>query len=159
MARKDYNHIAELVEQMRAGSSDAFAELFAATYQQQYKIASLHLKDEHLASDALQEVYVTAYKTIDSLIDARLFIPWLNIINFKTCIKFGESIESVTIDNQEYLVKHILELPFSESAAIILHYCNNIDYKDISKILVCTRSEARRYVTNGVTRLKKLLSH
>ena len=32
MAELDYNYIAELVEHARTGDSDAFAELYAATY-------------------------------------------------------------------------------------------------------------------------------
>ena len=85
MAEIDYQYIGDLVEQARGGSSDAFAELYAATYKKQYLFACGYLKDEYLAQDALQETYILAFKNLSSLQDTRLFISWLNQINFRVC--------------------------------------------------------------------------
>ena len=49
------------------GDSDAFAELYAATYQRLYHFAYHYLKDEYLAQDALQETYILVLKNIHSL--------------------------------------------------------------------------------------------
>ena len=51
MSELDYNYIAGLVEHALTGDSDAFAELYAATYQKQYTFAYCYLKDEFLAQD------------------------------------------------------------------------------------------------------------
>ena len=85
MSALDYNYIAELVVSAQNGDSDAFAELYAATYQKQYHFAYSYLKDEYLAQDALQETYIIALKELSKLHDPMLLIAWLNQINFRVC--------------------------------------------------------------------------
>ena len=85
MAELDYDYISTLVSRARTGDSDAFAELYAATYQKEYRFAYNYLKDEYLAQDALQETYILALKNLYTLRDSKLFISWLNQINFRVC--------------------------------------------------------------------------
>ena len=85
MATLDYNYVADLVVNAQTGDSDAFAELYAATYQRQYHFAYTYLKDEYLAQDALQETYIIALKNLSKLKDPMLLIAWLNQINFRVC--------------------------------------------------------------------------
>lgn len=40
----DYDYIAKLVRKTQAGDSDAFAELYTATYQSQYRFAYQYVK-------------------------------------------------------------------------------------------------------------------
>lgn len=81
----DYGYLAELVVNAQNGDSDAFAELYAATYQKQYHFAYSYLKDEYLAQDALQETYILALRNLSKLRDPMLLIAWLNQINFRVC--------------------------------------------------------------------------
>ena len=90
MSNLDYNYVADLVVSAQAGDSDAFAELYAATYQRQYHFAYSYLRDEYLAQDALQEVYVMALKNLSKLKDPMLLIAWLNQINFRVCFHLQE---------------------------------------------------------------------
>lgn len=53
----DYDYLAKLVERTQMGDSDAFAELYTATYQKQYRFAYQYTKDSYLAQDILQDVY------------------------------------------------------------------------------------------------------
>lgn len=85
MEALDYKYIAKLVSRAQIGDSDAFAELYAATYQRQYLYAYHYLKDEYLAQDALQETYILALKNLVKLKDPTLVISWLNQINFRVC--------------------------------------------------------------------------
>lgn len=78
MEALDYKHIANLVSRAQSGDSNAFAELYAATYQRQYLYAYRYLKDEFLAQDALQETYILALKNLIKLKDPTLVISWLN---------------------------------------------------------------------------------
>ena len=64
MEALDYKYIAKLVSRAQIGDTDAFAELYAATYQRQYLYAYHYLKDEYLAQDALQETYILALKNL-----------------------------------------------------------------------------------------------
>lgn len=74
MEALDYKYIAKLVSRAQIGDSDAFAELYAATYQRQYLYAYHYLKDEYLAQDALQETYILALKNLVKLKDPTLVI-------------------------------------------------------------------------------------
>ena len=70
----DYDYIAKLVRKTQAGDSDAFAELYTATYQSQYRFAYQYVKDSYLAQDILQEVYILVLKNLDTEESASLCI-------------------------------------------------------------------------------------
>lgn len=90
MPTLDYKYIATLVSRAQSGDSDAFAELYAATYQKQYYFACHYLKDEYLAQDALQETYILALKNLTKLKDSTLVVAWLNQINFRVCYNLSQ---------------------------------------------------------------------
>ena len=60
MSSLDTQYIADLVLQAQEGSSNAFAELFAATYQKQYAFAFSCLHEDFAAQRALQNAYTQA---------------------------------------------------------------------------------------------------
>lgn len=182
MAELDYHYIGELVLQVREGDSDAFAELYAATYQKQYMFACSYLKDEYLAQDALQETYISALKNIRQLNDPKLFVSWLNQINFRICYNMSvkqtvmnnemerfqdpslsdyenpESQVMLQVDEKEYLLQQVLSLPFSESQAVFLHYYKGIKIDQIAYMMEISKSSVKRYLASGKKRLAELLS-
>ena len=81
----DHNYIASLVTLAQHQDSNAFAELYAMTYNKVYNYACHYLKDEYLAQDAVQEVYISVLKNLGKLEDPLLFIAWLNKISFHVC--------------------------------------------------------------------------
>lgn len=186
MGSYDYPYLAHLVRGAQAGSSDAFAELYVATYQQQYRFSYRYLQDAFLAQDAIQETYILALKNISTLRDPLVFVSWLNQINMRVCFEMyrrehrqsqglelyeqlqqelsqsreeQESPESrmVREDEQEYLVRQVLALPFSESQAIVLHYFRNMKIQDIAKMMQISQSSVKRYIKNGLKMLGQSL--
>lgn len=184
MAALDYKYIAKLVEKAQMGDSDAFAELYAATYQRQYHFAYRYLKDEYLAQDALQETYILALKNLSKLKDPTLVIAWLNQINFRVCFNLNnkqqrynqemneyetvitskDSVSSsnpeaavINIDSREYIMNQILKLPFTESQVIILKYYQNMKIDEIAKLMDISKSSVKRYLSSGKSRLEKIL--
>lgn len=81
----DYEYLAQLVRKTQQGDSDAFAELYTATYQKQYRFAYQYVKDPYLAQDILQDVYILVLKNIRTLKNPRLFVSWLHQITFRIC--------------------------------------------------------------------------
>lgn len=81
----DYDYLAKLVECTQMGDSDAFAELYTATYQKQYRFVYQYTKDSYLAQDILQDVYILVLKNIHTLKNPRLFVSWLHQITFRIC--------------------------------------------------------------------------
>ena len=182
MAELDYNYIGELVARAKSGDSDAFAELYATTYQKQYLFACNYLKDEYLAQDALQETYITALKNLGTLRDEKLFVSWLNQINFRTCYtisakqaRYNSEMENyggdvadtlrsyeptpeesaVMVDSKDYLLQQVLALPCTESQVILLHYYNNLTIDEIAYVMEISRSSVKRYLASGKARLAK----
>ena len=184
MAELDYKYIAELVDLARGGDNDAFAELYAATYQKEYAFAFTYLKDEFLAQDALQDTYILALKNLSTLKDPKLFVSWLNQINFRVCFgmankqnRYNAETEAyadgaadytmshernpedqvVSVDSSSFLLQQVMSLPYSESQAIFLHYYKNLKIDEIAYLLETSRSTVKRYIASGKQRLKQSL--
>lgn len=81
----DYDYLAKLVKQTQLGDSNAFAELYTATYQIQYRFAYQYTKDTYQAQDILQDVYILVLKNIHTLKNPRFFMSWLHQITFRMC--------------------------------------------------------------------------
>ena len=184
MAELDYNYIGKLVEYARGGDSDAFAELYAATYQKQYLFSYSYMKDEYLAQDALQETYIAALKNLSSLKDPKLFVSWLNQINFRVCYNMANKqskinsetasyaddemtfvdtasspeSQAVEIDNNNYILQQVMALPYSESQVIFLHYYRDMKIDEIAYMLEMSKSTVKRCLSSGKNRLKEMIS-
>lgn len=180
----DYKHLAGLVTAVQAGDSNAFAELYTATYEKQYQYAYRYLKDEYLAQDALQEVYIAALRGIHTLKNPRLFLSWLNQINFHVCFELSrrlkrfptaseeeasryhgpassetpEELVGRALQNDEIL-KKVKQLPYRESRAIIMKYYYEMPLEDIAEELHTSLSSVKRYLANGRSKLQSLLKH
>lgn len=186
LSELDYNYIGELVKHAKRGDSDAFAELYAATYQKQYLFSYCYMKDEFLAQDALQETYILALKNLSTLKDPTLFVSWLNQINFRVCYSMAakqkrinsetasfadcdtssmpanreDSPENIVIDvdNQHFILQQVLALPPTESQIIFLHYYKNMKLDDIAYMLEISKSTVKRYLASGKKHLSKVLA-
>lgn len=182
MADYDYAYIASLVKRAQSGSSEAFTELYGLTYNHIYNYAARYLKDEHLAYDAVQETYITAFKNLKGITDPSVFVAWLNTINFHTCydmckkmnsaygIVDSEHLELTRDDNIEHnpediyekndeikkLVEAIDSLPFNEKQVIVLRYYNDMKLEEIAKALSISRSTVKRYLQSAKEKLSKI---
>ena len=68
----------ELVQRAQAGDREAFGVLAAASIGQLYNLARLMLSDADLASDAVQEALIAAWRDLRSLRDPDSFGAWLD---------------------------------------------------------------------------------
>lgn len=186
MVDLDYQYIASLVEYAKEGDSDAFAELYVATYQKQYRFACSYLKDEYLAQDAIQDAYMLVLKNIAALKDASLFISWLNQITFRVCFNLQKKLKKqqeefvvydyedlerqpsddldpeeyiVKIDENDFIIRQVMNLPFTESQIIILRYYNNLKIREISRLMDMSGSSVKRYLASGRKKLELLLKN
>ena len=67
MPEPNHQYLAGLVIRFKQRDTDAFAELYALTYNKVYNYARHYLKDEYLAQDAMQEVFISAFRNIDKI--------------------------------------------------------------------------------------------
>lgn len=87
-ARSDRTQLAddELVRRIRAGETDAFAELVRRTRRDGYRLARRILRRHEDADDALQEAYVKAFRALDRFQEGRAFGPWFSTIVARTAL-------------------------------------------------------------------------
>ena len=184
MENLDYDYLAELVERAREHDSDAFAELYAATYQRCYRFASQYLKDADLAQDALQETYILVFKNISALNDQRLFVSWIDQILFRVCFRMQKKNEkfrlanltpleneastalengniteqlAISIDQRSFLARQIMGLPSSESQSLIHFYYDGMTIAQIAKLMNISQSSVKRYLAAGRKKLARLV--
>ena len=67
----------ELVERAKAGDHEAFSILVRRSYPRLHGIASLILRDQDRAQDAVQEALVLAWRHIRAVRDADAWDAWL----------------------------------------------------------------------------------
>lgn len=185
MTMPNFNHfyIGSLVKKAQLNDSDAFAELYALTYQHIYQYSYRYLRNPDTAQDAVQEVYILALKNICKLKDTTLFIAWLNQIAFRVCYDMCKNknqgydeinSELLELSPDEYMDHNpeskvlksdqtqslkaaIQELSFSEQQAIVMKYLNDMKLEDIAKAMECSRSSVKRYIENGKKHLQTIL--
>lgn len=181
----DFNHgyIGNLVIKAQAGNNDAFAELYATTYNHIYNYSMHYLRDQFLAQDAVQDTYIMALRKINTIKDPTLFVAWLNQICFHICYDMGkklknntdsmntEILELVSDDVREHnpegsyedkeelniLQNAVDSLPFLEHQVIVMKYYNDMTLEDIADALSCSRSTVKRYLKSSKEALKKML--
>lgn len=158
MAAFDQQYLATLVDFSRRGDSDAFAELYIATCQEQYWFAYGYLQDEELAQDALRDTYIFALKNISALADANLFLPWLSQIMLRTCLRERIEEDSVFVEGESFRLEQILTLPFTESIVVILTYYDKMKIREIAWLMHLKRSAVKHYLDSGLKKLLQLVN-
>lgn len=181
---KDHKFIASLVIRVQHNDTDAFAELYGLTYNKVYNYARHYLRDDFLAQDAVQEIFILALKNISTLNDPALFIAWINQISFHVCFDMSKKINSgygditdpelleiVKDDNAYHNPEQITEaeeeldilrsaiddLPAHEKQCIILRYYNNMKIEEIVDVLGYSRSTVKRYLIDAKERLATII--
>lgn len=177
-------YIAGLVLRAKANDSNAFAELYAMTYNKVYNYTRHYLRDDYLAQDALQEIYILALKNLNKLNDPTVFIAWLDRISFNVCYDMSKKRqkgneqfsdpEVLEIIEDEYpdsnpetsyqkkdettRVNEALEqLPFNERQVLIMRFYNDMKLEDIAAAMDISRSSVKRYIASGEEKLKNIL--
>ncbi len=184
MTEYDLSLMAALVDQTRKKDEAAFAKLYALTQARIYNYARHYLRDDFLAQDAMQEVYILALKNLDQLKDSTLFAAWLNRIAFHVCYDMarknrhtkeeigGDEIfqflpDEGTEHNPEAnaekkdALRRVREavdaLPFHEKQVIILRYYENRKLEEIAAACQISRSSVKRYIASAQEHLRELL--
>lgn len=181
----EYSHeyLAEFVTKAQNGDSNAFAQLYSLTVNKVLNYCKCYLKDEYLAQDAVQDIYISALKNIKKLNDPTLFVAWLNQISFHTCYDICKSRktdygdidsemmeeicdskpdsnpENVVMDTDEKkrLKDAINRLSVSNQQLITLRYFNNMKIDDIVKATGISKSTVKRNLQSAVESLKNMM--
>ena len=181
----DHKYISGLVVRLQRGDMDAFTQIYGLTYNKVYNYARHYLRDDYLAQDAVQEVFVLAYKNISKLNDPTLFVAWLNQTSFHVCHDMSrknskdygaiidpELLEIIHDDNEDSdpsrrsehveeiseLYEAIDSLPAHEKQCIILRYYNDMKIDEIVSMTGYSKSSVKRYLISGKDHIEEFLN-
>ncbi len=184
MKELNISYIAGLVLRAQASDSDAFAQLYALTYNKVYNYTRHYLRDDYLAQDAMQEVFILALKNLPKLNDPTLFIAWLNRISFNVCYDMSNKLklasnqisdpEMLDIIQDEHIASNpetsfqkkeeysrlnqaLDTLPFNERQVLIMRYFNEMKLEEIAAAMEISRSSVKRYIASGQNKLRKIM--
>lgn len=169
----DAKYLSYLAGFIRKRDENAFAELYNYTHHKVYQYAYTFLKDPYLAQDAVQEIYTSIYKNIDTLKEDSLFHSWINQITYHICCDFSRKVKNSQneqtdftsdpkvlsiaseedcfrdISDQEFLAHYreaLDELPYAERQAFLLRYEHDLKLEEIAVFLDCSLSTAKRHL-------------
>jgi RNA polymerase sigma-70 factor (ECF subfamily) len=178
-------YVASLVKRAQENDSDAFAELYLMTYKQQYLFARNYLRDDYLAQDAVQEVYILALKNILKLKERRVFPAWIRQINLRVCYDMARKLKEHPEEQQDDEVMNEIadenisnnpeastmrlfenqdlnnalnKLPLEEKEALLLKYSAEMKFEEIAKTMNVSVSTVTRYLNRGEQHLTKIMT-
>lgn len=155
--------IQKLVPRVINGDTQAFEEIYQATYRQVYYTAFSFLKNEQNTLDVMQDTYITALTHLQQLENPERIVAWLNRIAVNKCKDFlmkklPEPVEENSIDTElleendnflpeSYVLnaekrKIILTIMQEELSAvqyqtIILYYFDGMSVPEIAACMEC----------------------
>lgn len=123
------SELTELVNRARNKDNQAIAELIQATQNKLLFVAKSYVKNDADAADVLQNSYIKAFSTLDTLEDSRKFEGWMNRIVTNTALdhmkkastrydmKFtdlGDEDDDLSFDPADEKIESQPELSFSQ---------------------------------------------
>lgn len=179
MIEKEY--ILKLIRKIKSGDNEAFEDFVNHTKKIVFSLAFHMLGNKFDAMDICQEVYFKIYKNIHLYQEDKDFNPWLYKIILNSCFDFiknqSHKHENINEKNKDlFIFIETLEQDFSdkqlltkvfeflkiltpqERAVFILRDVKNLNTKEISKILGCTKITVRRHSNSARKKLRNFLS-
>lgn len=102
-----------LIERSLKGDEAAFAVLYTRYYNQVYAFCSRLLRGRFDVEDAVQQVFLEAWRSMGRFEGRSLFSTWLTKIAIHTCLSFHRRAGRVVLNNNEELD------PFSHATAFL----------------------------------------
>ena len=164
----------ELVNAVLDGDKAAFEELVGRYERPVQAACTSVLNDRHLAADAAQEAFVSAYRKLGTLRNANTFAPWLIQIAKRCSLdilrtKRDESPLSADIhapktdDNhqldyqKQILLAAVMRLPDGDREAIMLRYFDGRSVQDVADITGKSVGTITKQLSRAHAKLKTIL--
>lgn len=132
-----------LIHQAKSGNVSAYNELYQNYYQFVYRYAWKLSKNEADARDIAQEVFLQVYKSLPSLRDETLFVPWLRKITNSKCQMIFRKNKDILYDSDQIS----MELGKEKRREFVPQdYMRYMSDKEILTYLLSQMSEKKRMV-------------
>ena len=161
-----------LARQAQTGSRPSFDELVRRYQKKVYRIAFGILRSTHDADDAVQEVFIRAYRYLPSFDLGRSFESWLmgiamnqaRTLRSRRRTPSGDTARLTTVDKaapdveaHAAVLQAISALPEKQREAMLLYLNTELTTQDIGEILGCSRGAAGVHLHRARAALRKAL--
>jgi len=142
---------------LRAGRSEAFAELVRSHYQAVYRFLVHMVRDVHRAEDLTQETFATAWERMATFQGRSTLATWLHRIAYTKFIdgqrsdrriaKLSERLTSSAVgpvdpletamafEDARRLYSALDELDSADRTLLVLHYLQGLSYREMALVL------------------------
>lgn len=161
------------IENLKAGSAEAFQLLYNKYQSNIYRFCLKMLGDTAVAQDAFQETFIKVYENRKNF-KGEQFVPWLYTIARNVCYnairakKEHEAFDEIyhgqmkapegDIGMKEFIEKAISSLPVSLREALLLREYEECSYQEVADILGIDLSLAKIRVHRARLLLRKMLT-
>jgi RNA polymerase sigma-70 factor (ECF subfamily) len=168
---------AELIARCRAGDLSAFEELYRQHATRLYNLAYRMVGNPDDADDLLQDIFLTAYRKLDTFRGASALGTWLYRLAMNVCLdrlrSKASKQEAVTDELDEGLghasgglsqvsrmdlERAIARLPEGSRAAFLLHDVEGFDHMEVGRILGIAEGTSKSQVHKARLRIREYLS-
>ncbi len=178
------NRDLELIQRVLDGDEMAFTNLVKEYQKPVHTLVWRKIGDFHIAEELTQDVFLKAYKNLDSLKNPQSFASWLYVIATRRCLAWQrkkrlptqpledtnisqlgkatyshyvvEENERIAAEAQRETVKKLLaKLPESERTVITLHYFSEMSSSEIGAFLGVSANTIRSRLRRAQQRLQK----
>ena len=173
-----YDHLAAVTVRAKTGDSQAFTELYELTYQKLYYIAYSILRDKEEAKDAVQEIYIRIFSSLDTLTDERAFVAWSNKIAYHVCLRYLDKLKTLPVPEESFLqekeseksdpifktltdercnllLKYISELEPQIRATVLFKYFRDLKIQEIAQIMDCPEGTVKSRLNSAKSQLRQ----
>lgn len=166
-----------LIQRSKAGDQIAYGEIFEQYKNLVYKTAYLVLDNPHEAEDALQEIFVKVYQSLDKYQPSKAaFSTWLYRITLNHCLNqrrrpllAPDTLENLELASQplrtledqfadEQAIQQALNrLSVKLRAVIVLRYYHELAYGEIAQILEIPLGTVQSRLNQGMKKIQDAL--
>ena len=169
----------ELVERARSGDHDAFSVLVRASVPRLLGAATLILRDQDRAQDAVQEALVLAWRHIRALRDPEAWDAWLYRLTVRACYRLASTIKRRAVvelhvvpdrepasdtdmasglAERDLIGRELGRLPVDQRAVMVLHFFLDLPLTDAADILDIPVGTAKSRLHRGLEALRSAMA-
>lgn len=172
----------QAIEDLRSGNQQGFRIIYDQTHDYVYSQARMLLRNESDAGDLVQEVYINAYNSIQSLQDNKKIYSWLGGIAFRQATKILRKQRDVLLSDdegtlfdmvveldpdvqpehamdkeytQEVIAELIERLPPLQQAALTAFYYDELSIRQIAQAYDCSENTIKSRLNYAKKSLKE----
>lgn len=162
----------ELIEQIRLGNESAAEELIKRYYGPVLRYCKRHCPSLEKAEDITQETFLKLFKNLSAYEGKRKFKAYLYTIANHLCIDESRKVPLYALENEENIVNEHNEISRLENQmevndllnmlspeqreAIILRFGEQLEFKEIAKVMGCNMRTAQSRVRNALRIMRKV---